>query len=66
MGILGPSGTGKSSIFNMLIFLKPKDQGNIGLDGTYLDKTKVSNLIRRGSIGIVYQEDVIWEELTVD
>ena len=67
MGILGPSGAGKSSIFKMLTMAMSRSQGKIELLGEDFDHAKgTADALTQGQIGIVYQDDVMWPELTVD
>ena len=67
MGILGPSGAGKSSIFKMLTMVMSRSQGKIELIGENFDNAKdTADALTQGQIGIVYQDDVMWPELTVD
>ena len=67
MGILGPSGAGKSSIFKMLTMVLSRSQGKIELLGEDFDNHKeTADILTTGQIGIVYQDDVMWPELTVD
>lgn len=67
MGILGPSGAGKSSIFKMLTMVMSRSQGKIELLGEDFDNHKeTADILTTGQIGIVYQDDVMWPELTVD
>jgi ABC-type multidrug transport system ATPase subunit len=66
MGILGPSGAGKSSIFKMITMAMSRSSGKIELMGQDFDHKQSSEILTRGDIGIVYQDDVIWPELTVD
>ena len=67
MGILGPSGAGKSSIFKMLTMVMSRTQGKIELLGEDFDNAEeTADALTQGQIGIVYQDDVMWPELTVD
>ncbi len=67
MGILGPSGAGKSSIFKMLTMVMSRSYGKIELLGEDFDNHKeTADILTTGQIGIVYQDDVMWPELTVD
>jgi len=67
MGILGPSGAGKSSIFKMLTMVMSRTQGKIELLGEDFDNAEeTADALTQGQIGIVYQDDEMWPELTVD
>jgi len=67
MGLIGPSGAGKTTIFKMLALMEKRDLGNIQLNGIsinkyYEDYSKIQEL----DIGIVFEEDVLWLDKTVD
>ena len=66
MGILGPSGAGKSSIFKMVTMAMSRSSGKLELLGRDFDNPSSPQALTNGDIGIVYQEDVMWHELTVD
>jgi ABC-type multidrug transport system ATPase subunit len=64
VGILGVSGTGKSTLLNLLNGnLKPQS-GDIFVNGYNLNNVKERNKIK-GIIGFVPQDDLLIEELTV-
>lgn len=66
LGILGPSGAGKSSIFKMVTFAMQRTAGDLKLFGRDVNKVATPESIRQGEMSIVYQEDVLWPDLTVD
>ena len=67
MGILGPSGAGKSSIFKIISMAISRSKGNIEVLGHSFDyNQETADSLTQGQIGIVYQQDVMWPELTVD
>ena len=65
LGLMGPSGAGKSSLFKVLTMLKGGVQGNISLLGQRLDSIKSMGILTEGRIGLVFQHDILWEDLTV-
>ena len=66
MGVLGPSGAGKSTIFKILTMALRRDKGEISVLGHDFKDEKTPEELTKGQIGIVYQEDVLWPDLTVD
>lgn len=60
--ILGPSGSGKSSLLDTLTGLRPADSGAIRFDG--LDLYQEYERLRT-SLGYVPQDDIVHRELTV-
>jgi phospholipid/cholesterol/gamma-HCH transport system ATP-binding protein len=66
MGILGPSGAGKSTLFKILTLLNSRSSGLVNIVGHDLDNMSSAEALSTGLIGIVFQEDVMWSELTVD
>jgi ATP-binding cassette subfamily B protein len=58
VAILGATGSGKSSIINLIPRFYDVSQGSIKLDGTDLRDLKIKSL--RGAIGIVRQEPFIF------
>jgi ABC-type multidrug transport system ATPase subunit/pSer/pThr/pTyr-binding forkhead associated (FHA) protein len=60
--ILGPSGSGKSSLLDTLTGLRPADSGSIRYDGIdfYADYERLRSLL-----GYVPQDDIVHGELTV-
>ena len=64
--IIGPSGTGKSTLIRCINRLVEPSSGRISLDGTELTTLSGSELRRaRRSIGMVFQEYNLVERLTV-
>ena len=59
LGILGPTGSGKSTILNLLLRLYDPDSGQILIDGQ--DIRALDNNILRKKFGIVFQNDFITE-----
>ncbi len=60
VGIMGGSGTGKSTLMNILNGKTQPDNGRIHINGFPLDQAS-----REGVIGYVPQDDLLFEELTV-
>lgn len=62
VAILGPSGSGKSSLLDALTGLRPADSGSVRFDGRDLYQ-EYERL--RPSLGYVPQDDIVHRELTV-
>lgn len=62
VGIMGGSGTGKSTLFNVLTGKYQPETGTIYINGVPLDPAEDSHA---GVIGLVPQDDMLIEELTV-
>ena len=64
LGILGPTGSGKSTILNLLMRLYDADQGQILLDGQDIRTIDYKTL--RGKFGVVFQNDFVMEGSIAD
>ena len=64
LGILGPTGSGKSTILNLLMRLYDADQGQILLDGQDIRTIDYTTL--RQKFGVVFQNDFIMEGTIAD
>ncbi len=66
VGIMGPSGSGKSSLLYLLSGLKPPTEGEVSLD--YVSLTRLSEQerakIRRERFGFVFQQPFLLNHLT--
>jgi ABC-2 type transport system ATP-binding protein len=61
VGILGPNGSGKTSLVRCITRLWRPDQGSVKLDGTLLDRR---GRTRRADMGVVFQEPSLDIKLT--
>ena len=64
LGILGPTGSGKSTILNLLLRLYDPDSGSIHIDGQDI-RTLDSDTLRK-KFGIVFQNDFLAEGTIAD
>ena len=68
VSVMGPSGCGKTTLLNILGLLDSPDEGRYILNGrdvSMLDD-KESTLLRRGTIGFIFQSFNLIDELTVE
>ncbi len=67
LGIVGPSGSGKSSLLYLLSGLKPASTGRISFDGHSYDELRNGKLIalRRERFGFIFQQHFLINYLTV-
>ncbi|WP_068114896.1 ATP-binding cassette domain-containing protein [Tropicimonas marinistellae] len=67
IGLIGPSGSGKSSLVSLLAGHEPPDRGHIRIGGrTLFDSDDATNVppARRG-IGLVFQDGLLFPHMTV-
>ena len=64
IGIVGASGTGKSTLINLLMGLYEIDDGRILVDGT--DMRKISRNSYHSQLGVVLQETVLFSGSIID
>ncbi len=64
VGLLGPNGTGKTTLFNCLVGFLSVDNGKIELDGEDITHMPAHKRARRG-ITFLPQEHTLFEDLTV-
>lgn len=57
LGIIGPTGSGKSTVINLLLRFYDTDEGSIRIDGR--DIRKIPNKKLREKFGIVFQNDYL-------
>lgn len=62
--IIGPSGTGKSTLLRCINFLTPPDQGSVWLDGQEVTDPQENINMIRSRIGLVFQHFNLFEHLT--
>ena len=63
--ILGPSGTGKTTLLRLIAGLELPDSGEIYLDGALASKTGWALAPYRRGIGFVFQVSALWPHMTV-
>ena len=64
LGILGPTGSGKSTIINLLMRLYDPDSGDIFIDGQNIRSIPYADL--RQKFGVVFQNDFVMEGTIAD
>lgn len=64
LGILGPTGSGKSSLVQLLPRFYDPERGRIALDGIGLDELDVAEL--RAAVGLVFQEAFLFSGTVAD
>lgn len=60
LGILGPTGSGKTTLINLLMRFYDADKGNIYIDGE--DIRGINNKILKDKFGVVFQNDILFSE----
>lgn len=65
VAILGPSGSGKSSLLYVLSTLRKSDSGLISLDDVIISNTKRSWKIRYSNFGFIFQQHFLIPHLNV-
>jgi ABC-2 type transport system ATP-binding protein len=63
LGLIGKSGTGKTTIMKLLVGFYEPDKGSILLDGEDIKKNIID---LRSKVGFVTQDDCFYDELTVE
>jgi ABC-type multidrug transport system fused ATPase/permease subunit len=64
VGVVGPSGGGKSTIFDLLMGMYEPDSGQVLIDG--IDMQELSLTAIRADIGIVFQDTFLWNTSLVE
>jgi ATP-binding cassette, subfamily B, bacterial MsbA len=64
VALVGPSGAGKTTIFNLLLRFYDRDGGRIAIDGQDTQDVTLESL--RAAIGVVTQEAVLFDESVAD
>ena len=64
VALVGPSGAGKTTIFNLLLRFYERDSGHIAIDGADIHGMSLQSL--RAAIGVVTQEAMLFDESIAD
>jgi ABC-type branched-subunit amino acid transport system ATPase component len=64
VGLIGPNGSGKTTVFNLITRQLRPDAGAVFLDGTRIDGLKTYEIARRG-VGRTFQAVKIFRDLSV-
>ena len=64
VALVGPSGAGKTTIFNLLLRFYEPDRGRIAIDGQDIHGVTLESL--RAAIGVVTQEATLFDESVAD
>jgi molybdate transport system ATP-binding protein len=65
LALLGPNGAGKSTLVRVLAGLLPPDAGHVGVDGTTWDDDTTHIPAHERSVGMVFQEALLFPHLSV-
>ncbi|NEK87420.1 ABC transporter ATP-binding protein [Blastococcus saxobsidens] len=65
LAVLGPNGAGKSTLLRVLAGLLPPDGGSVVVDGRTWDGAGVHLEAHRRSVGMVFQDALLFPHLTV-
>ncbi|SOD95168.1 molybdate transport system ATP-binding protein [Blastococcus haudaquaticus] len=65
LAVLGPNGAGKSTLLRVLAGLLPPDGGRVAVDGTPWDDDGVHLPAHRRSLGMVFQDALLFPHLSV-
>lgn len=63
--IIGPSGTGKSTLLRCILGLETKDSGNIRVNGVNLEYSPKALFDYRTHLGVVFQELHLFKHMTI-
>ncbi len=66
LGMLGPNGVGKSTIFNLITGLKDPNYGEIYIDGTKSTKLPINERFTKFKLGLVPQYGGLIHDLTLN
>ena len=64
VALVGPSGAGKTTIFNLLLRFYDPDDGTVSIDGADISKVRLNDL--RGRIALVPQDIVVFADTVTE
>lgn len=64
VGVVGPSGGGKSTVFDLLIGMYEPDSGRVLIDGVNMQDLSLTAI--RAEIGVVFQDTFLWNTSLIE
>lgn len=65
IGVIGPSGVGKSTLLKVITALEKADSGTVLLDGVEINSKSIADKNLRGKIGMVFQNFNLFPHMSV-